>query len=100
MTFLKKCVGPEAAARRCSVKEVFLEISQNSQENTCARVSFIIRLKFRRTSILIEHLRWLLLLVVRKLLANYFFNFILSRVVIDYCLFKRAFRNTLKFHEI
>ena len=30
----------EAVARRCSVKKVFLEISQNSQENTCDRVSF------------------------------------------------------------
>ena len=30
----------EAVAQRCSVKEVFLEISQNSQENNCARVSF------------------------------------------------------------
>ena len=27
--------------QRCSVKKVFLEISQNSQENTCARVSFL-----------------------------------------------------------
>ena len=27
----------EAVVRRCSVKKVFLEISQNSQENTCAR---------------------------------------------------------------
>ena len=26
--------------QRCSVKKVFLEISQNSQENTCARVFF------------------------------------------------------------
>ena len=26
----------------CSVKKVFLEILQNSQENTCARVSFLI----------------------------------------------------------
>ena len=25
----------------CSIKKVFLEISQNSQENTCARVSFL-----------------------------------------------------------
>ena len=31
----------EAVARMCSVKKVLLEISQNSQENTCARVSFI-----------------------------------------------------------
>ena len=29
----------EAVARSCSVKKVFLKISQNSQENTCARVS-------------------------------------------------------------
>ena len=27
----------EAVVRRCSVKKVLLEISQNSQENTCAR---------------------------------------------------------------
>ena len=27
----------EAVAQMCSVKKVFLEISQNSQENTCAR---------------------------------------------------------------
>ena len=27
----------EAVVQRCSVKKVFLEISQNSQENTCAR---------------------------------------------------------------
>ena len=30
----------EAVVWRCSVKKRFLEISQNSQENTCARVSF------------------------------------------------------------
>ena len=35
----------EAVARRCSVKKVFLEISQNSQENTCARVSFLTKLQ-------------------------------------------------------
>ena len=29
---------PEAVTRKCSVKKVFLNISQNSQENTCARV--------------------------------------------------------------
>ena len=36
---------PEAVFSRCSVKKVFLEISQNSQENTCARVSFLIKLQ-------------------------------------------------------
>ena len=35
----------EAVAQRCSVKKVFLEISQNSQENTCGRVSFFIKLQ-------------------------------------------------------
>ena len=36
--------------RRCSVKKVFSNISQNSRENTCARVSFLI------TSQALEHL--------------------------------------------
>ena len=31
---------PEAVAQRCSVKNVVLEISQNSQENTSASVFF------------------------------------------------------------
>ena len=31
----------KVAARRCSVKKLFLEISQNSQESACARVSFL-----------------------------------------------------------
>ena len=35
----------EAVTQRCSVKKVFLKISQNSQENTCARVSFLIKLQ-------------------------------------------------------
>ena len=35
----------EVVVRRCSVKKVFLEISQNPQENTRARVSFLIKLQ-------------------------------------------------------
>ena len=35
----------EPVAQKCSVKKAFLEISQNLQENTCARVSFLIKLK-------------------------------------------------------
>ena len=34
----------EVVAQRCSVKRVFLKISQKSQENTCARVSLLIKL--------------------------------------------------------
>ena len=73
----------EAVVQRCSVKKLLVEISQNSQENTCARVSFLIKLqawlatlfkkrlwhrcfpvnfvKFLRTTFFIEHLWWLLL---------------------------------------
>ena len=40
----------EAVVRRCSVKKVFLKIPQNSQENNCDRVSFLIKLQdFKRT---------------------------------------------------
>ena len=39
----KKEKKEEAVIQRCSVKKVFLEISQNSQENTCARVFFFIK---------------------------------------------------------
>ena len=35
----------EAVFQRCSVEKVFLEISQNSQENTFARFSFSIKLQ-------------------------------------------------------
>ena len=38
-------VGIEAVTQRCSVKEVILEISKNSQENTFATVSFLIQLQ-------------------------------------------------------
>ena len=39
LTFLTLC--PEAATGGVLDKKVLLEISQNSQENTCARVSFL-----------------------------------------------------------
>ena len=35
----------EAVAQSCSIKNVFLEISQNSQENTCAWVSFLVKVQ-------------------------------------------------------
>ena len=48
--FLKRT---EAVGWRCSVKKVFLEISQNSQKNTCARAF--------SNKVAVEHLWWLLL---------------------------------------
>ena len=38
-------ISYRSSHRRCSVKKLLLEISQNSQENTCARVSFLTKLK-------------------------------------------------------
>ena len=84
--YLLLLFAKEAVAQTSSVKKVFLEISQNSQENTCARVSFLKKLqtmacnfikkrlwhkcfpvnfaKFLRTPFLTEHLWWLLLLLL------------------------------------
>ena len=80
MTFDIKNKLQEAVVQRCSVKKVFLRNSQNSQENTCARLSLLIKLqanfikketlaqvfpvnfvKLLRTLFFIEHLWWLLL---------------------------------------
>ena len=38
-------ISPEAALQRCCVKKVFSKISQNLQENACARVSFLIKVQ-------------------------------------------------------
>ena len=39
----EKALTSEAVAQRSSVKKVFLEIWQNSQEDICARVPFFIK---------------------------------------------------------
>ena len=38
-------LNPKAVAWLCSIKMLFLEISQNSRESICARVSFLINLQ-------------------------------------------------------
>ena len=43
--FLGKLVIIKAAVCRCSTTQVFLKISQNSQENTSVRGSFLTKLK-------------------------------------------------------
>ena len=45
----------QAVARWCSVKKVFLEISQNSQENTCARVFFLIKLQVSEEHLFLQN---------------------------------------------
>ena len=65
LVFFIKYQLTEAVVRRCSVKKVFLEILQNSQENTCARVSFLIKLQantfyyYRTPRVAASQLRWL-----------------------------------------
>ena len=44
-TVLHNLPSTKAATRGVLYKKVFLEISQNSQENTCARVPFLIKLQ-------------------------------------------------------
>ena len=78
-TFGNRLKTFRSSHRRCSVKKVFLKLSQNSQETPCARVSFLIKLqasskivhfaktitvnfaKFSSAPFLKEHLPWLLL---------------------------------------
>ena len=47
-----------AAVRRCSVKKVSLEITQHLQENTCARVSFLIKLQALKPATLFKRRLW------------------------------------------
>ena len=47
----------EAATGGVLWKKVFLEISQNSQENTCARASFLINLEASGTGVFLWILR-------------------------------------------
>ena len=42
---LMKRIKPEAAIRGVLYKKVFLKISQNSQENTSPRISFVIKMQ-------------------------------------------------------
>ena len=77
-------LSKEGGVQRCSVKMVFLKISQNSQEITSARVSFLINFikketlaqlflvnfaKFLRIPSPTEHFPWLL---VSLMLLNAF----------------------------
>ena len=50
-----------AVVQRCSVKKAFLKILQNSQENTCARISFLIKLQASGLTYRTPLVWWLLL---------------------------------------
>ena len=74
--------------QRCSVKKMFLEISQISQENTCARVSRDSRFrhrclpvtlaKFLRIPFLTEHPWWLLLKTLHPIFFFFCFFFFIN----------------------
>ena len=57
----------ETAVRKCFSKYVFLTISQYSLENTCARISFLIKLQ--------ADLWWLLLIVIRVASVSRLYRF-------------------------
>ena len=42
----------QAVTQKCSVKKVLLEILRNSQENTCARASFLISCRSQPATLL------------------------------------------------
>ena len=45
VTFFNFVYMIRSSHQKCSMKKVFSKIFQNSQENTCARVSFLIKLQ-------------------------------------------------------
>ena len=47
---LWRCVLNRSSHQRCSVKKVFLEISQNSLESTCAKDSFLTKFFFNKVT--------------------------------------------------
>ena len=90
--YRKNGIYSEIVAQKCFVKKLFLQISQDSQKNTCARVCFLIKLqvwawclrpatllknrlrhrcfllnfaKFLRTCFVTEHLWWLFIFFVK-----------------------------------
>ena len=80
--------------QRCSVKKMFLEISQISQENTCARVSRDSRFrhrclpvtlaKFLRIPFLTEHPWWLLLKTLHPIFFFFFFFYQFCSIVFSW----------------
>ena len=86
----------EAVIQRSSVNKVFLEISQNSQESACTRVSLLIKrlwqrcfpvnfVKFIRTSFFIEHPWWLLLKLTRVPFIAKYLSLSLSVSTVQLC---------------
>ena len=85
--YIKSSRNVRSSHQRCFVKKMFFEISQNSQENTCVRVSikkvFIKKetlaqvfscefCEISKNTFVIEHFWWLLLKCVQNILTWYY----------------------------
>ena len=66
--FKALCYHSEAATRGALWKKVILEISENSQENTCAGASFLIKLLVWVFTVNFEHISHLILLFLLLIL--------------------------------
>ena len=75
----------ESVVQRCSIKKVFLKISQNLQENTYARVSFLINLQVWGNFIKKEAQAQVLSCEFCKILKNAFFHRTPPVAVSDFC---------------
>ena len=63
--------------RRCSMKKVFLKLSQNSKKNTCTRASFLIKLQIeacKKRDFGTDVFLWILWNFVGKLFFRTFFQ--------------------------
>ena len=67
-------LSSEAVVRSCTVKNVFLKISQNSQDNTWHRCFPVNFAKFLRRPFFTERLLWLLLLFQRSFNSFWLFH--------------------------
>ena len=88
--FFERCIKYQAVAKRCTVKIVFLEILQNPHENTCARISFLVRFllkeKLNSVQAFIEIEAWLLLNFFNLYLINKVLYILLSDIKEYKCL--------------
>ena len=70
----------EAVVQRCSVKKMLLQISQNSQTNNCARVSFLgLQLYWKRDS-------GVFLWILRNFKEHFFYRATPVAASVDYTL--------------
>ena len=89
---------------RCSVERVFLQIARNSQENNCARVSFLIKLQTRFVILLKKSLwhRFFPVNLVKFLRISFLqntsvlYSFVAIQVFLSYFLFIFAENTNIK----